>query len=154
MQHRMFRPLFLRLENGATYALWAVLQPGGKPTLLVTSPVPITSFAWRSDSRTIVYGGGPMSTGELRQVKVDGHDAPAPFVLEGSSDQITIAPNGARLAYVLQNLDANIWRLPLDRTRQENPPQDPPEKLFSSVREEMDPAFSPDGKSIAFISNR
>ena len=30
----------------------------------------------------------------------------------------------------------------------------PPEKLFASIREEMDPAFSPDGKSIAFISNR
>ena len=55
---------------------------------------PITSFAWKPDSRTIVYGGGAMSTGELRQVRVDGHHALAPFVLEGPSDQITIAPNG------------------------------------------------------------
>jgi Tol biopolymer transport system component len=56
------------------------------------------------------------------------------------------------LAYVLQNLDANIWRVPLDRTGERNSP--PPEKLFDSVREEMDPAYSPDGKSIAFVSNR
>ena len=143
---------FLRWENGATYALWAVPQPGGRPKLLVTSPVPITSFAWKPDSRTIVYGGGPMSTGELRQVTVDGRRAPAPFVLEGPSDQITIAPNGVRIAYVLQNLDANIWRLPLDRNGGKN--SHPPEKLFTSVREEMDPAYSPDGKSIAFVSNR
>jgi eukaryotic-like serine/threonine-protein kinase len=141
---------FLRWENGATYALWVVQQPGGRPKLLVTSPVPITTFAWKPDSRTIVYGGGAMSTGELRQVTIDGSRALAPFALEGPSDQITIAPNGGRLAYVLQNLDANIWRLPLDR--QKNSP--PPEKLFASVREEMDPAFSPDGKSIAFVSNR
>jgi hypothetical protein len=93
-----------------------------------------------------------MSTGELRQVNVDGHDALAPFVLEGSSDQITIAPNGARLAYVLQNLDANIWRVPLDINGEKNP--HPPEKLFASIREEMDPAYSPDGKFIAFVSNR
>jgi Tol biopolymer transport system component len=93
-----------------------------------------------------------MSTGELRQVNVDGADALAPFVLEGSSDQITIAPNDARLAYVLQNLDANIWRLPLDINGDKNP--HPPEKLFASIREEMDPAYSPDGKSIAFVSNR
>jgi dipeptidyl aminopeptidase/acylaminoacyl peptidase len=99
-----------------------------------------------------VYGGGAISTGELRQVTTDGHLALAPFALEGPSDQIAIAPTGARLAYVLQNLDANIWRLPLDRIRQKNSP--PPEKLFASVREEMDPAFSPDGKSIAFVSNR
>ena len=143
---------FLRWENGATYALWAVPQPDGKPKLLVTSPVPITSFAWKADSRAIVYGGGAMSTGELRQVTVDGRNAVAPFVLEGLSDQITIAPNGARLAYVLQNLDANIWRLPLDRNGQKN--SRPPEKLFASIREEMDPAYSPDGKSIAFVSNR
>jgi eukaryotic-like serine/threonine-protein kinase len=143
---------YLRWENGATYALWAVQQPGGKPKLLVVSPVPITTFAWQRDSRTIVYGGGAISTGELSQVTIDGRRALAPFVLEGASDQIAIAPNGARLAYVLANLDANIWRLPLDRIRRKNSPA--PEKLFASVREEMDPAYSPDGKSIAFISNR
>src|SRR4029077_17004548 len=73
-------------------------------------------------------------------------------VLEGPSDQITIAQSGDRLAYVLQNLDANIWRLPLDRDGEKSSLR--PEKLFASVREEMDPAYSPDGKSIAFVSNR
>jgi serine/threonine protein kinase len=143
---------FLRWENGATYELWIVPQPRGKPKLLVTSPVPITTFAWKSDSRTIVYGGGAISTGELRQVTTDGRRTLAPFALEGASDQITIARNGGRLAYVLQNLDANIWRVPLNRTHQDSP--SPPEKLFASVREEMDPAISPDGKSVAFVSNR
>jgi len=143
---------FLRWEDGGTYALWAVRQPGGKPQLLIASPVPITTFAWKPDSRTIVYSGGAMSTGELKQVTVDGRRSLAPFVLEGASDQITIAPNGGRLSYVLQNLDANIWRLPLDRSREKN--SLPPEKLFASVREELDPAFSPDGKSIVFASNR
>jgi serine/threonine protein kinase len=143
---------FLRWENGATYGLWVVPQRGGKPKLLVTNPVPITTFAWKPDSRTIVYGGGPMSTGELTQVTIDGHHALAPFALEGPPDQITVSPHGGRLAYVLQNLDANIWRLSLDPGSQKISPH--PEKLFASVREEMDPAFSPDGKSIAFVSNR
>lgn len=143
---------FLRWENGATYELWAVPQPRGKQVLLVTSPVPISTFAWKPDNWTIVYGSGAISTGELRQVTVDGRRELAPFVLEGASDQITIAPNGARLAYVLQNLDANIWRVPLGGIRQKN--RTPPEKLFASIREEMDPAYSPDGKSIAFVSNR
>jgi serine/threonine protein kinase len=140
---------FLRWENGATYELWIVPQPSGKAKLLVTSPVPITTFAWKPDSRTIVYGGGALSTGELRQVTTDGRRALAPFALEGASDQIAIARNGGRLAYVLQNLDANIWRVPLRPKSSSRP-----EKLFASVREEMDPAISPDGKSVAFVSNR
>ncbi len=109
---------YLRWENGATYEIWVVPQPSGKPKVLVTSPVPITTFAWKPDSRTIVYGGGPLSTGELRQVTVDGRDSVAPFALEGASDQITIAPKGNRLSYVLQDLDANILLVPLDRIRQ------------------------------------
>jgi serine/threonine protein kinase len=143
---------YLRWENGATYELWVLPQPDGKAKALVKSPVPITSFAWKPDNRTIVYGSGPISTGELWQVTIDGRRGLAPFTLEGASDQITIAATGLRLAYVLQNLDANIWRVPLDRTRPKNLP--PPEKLFASVREEMDPAVSPDGKSIVFASNR
>jgi dipeptidyl aminopeptidase/acylaminoacyl peptidase len=123
-------------------------QPAGKAKLLVTSPVPITTFAWKPDSRTIVYGGGAMSNGELGQVTVDGRRGVAPFGLEGAPDQIAIAPNGARLAYVLKSR-SNIWRAA---------GPEPPGKLassrrlFASVREEMDPAFSPDGRSIAFVS--
>jgi hypothetical protein len=88
------------------------------------------------DSRTIVYGSGAISTGELRQVTIDGRRELAPFVLEGASDEIAIAPKSGRLAYALQNLDANIWRLRLDGSPR------PPEKLFASVREEMDPGFA------------
>ena len=143
---------YLRWENGATYGLWIVSQPGTKPKLLVESPVPITTFAWKPDSRTIVYGGGAISTGELWQVTAAGERAVAPFVLEGASDAIAIAPEGGRLAYVLENLDSNIWRVPLGRTGQRSPP--PSERLFASVREETDPVISPDGRSIAFISNR
>jgi serine/threonine protein kinase/WD40 repeat protein len=144
---------YLRWENGATYGLWVVAQPGTAPKLLAASPVPITTFAWKPDSRTIVYGGGAISTGELWQVTVSGDRTIAPFVLEGASDEIAIAPNGGRLAYVLQNLDSNIWRVPLGgEVRRKKSLA--PEKLFASVREETDPVISPDGKSIAFISNR
>jgi serine/threonine protein kinase/WD40 repeat protein len=145
---------FLRWRNGATYELWAMPYPGGKAGLLVTSPVPITSFSWKADSRTIVYGAGAISTGDLWQISVEGDRKPqiAPFALEGASDQITIAPKSARMAYVLQNLDANILKLPLERVPKGSATD--PEKLFASIREELDPAYSPDGKSIAFISNR
>jgi Tol biopolymer transport system component len=47
--------------------------------------------------------------------------------------------------------DANIWRIDL-----RNPGQNPgiPTRLIASTREERDPAFSPDGKRIAFMSGR
>ena len=56
-----------------------------------------------------------------------------------------------RLAYVVQRSDANIWRVDLhgsDRIAGS------PFQFISSTRMEFHPAFSPDGKKIAFASTR
>ena len=58
---------------------------------------------------------------------------------------------GDRLAYTQEIYNTNIWRLPLaDATRAGGPP----ERLVSSSRSQRHPAFSPDGRRLAFESTR
>jgi eukaryotic-like serine/threonine-protein kinase len=62
----------------------------------------------------------------------------------------TIARNG-RLAYSESTIRANIWRLELNG---HNSAAKPPEKLIASTHLDHTPSYSPDGKRIAFSSNR
>jgi Tol biopolymer transport system component len=48
-------------------------------------------------------------------------------------------------------MDANIWRMEI---RKSTPPASPPTKVIASTRYEAGPQFSPDGRRIAFHSDR
>ena len=73
-----------------------------------------------------------------------------PVRLEGIGDyaaDLAIAPKGHRLVYSRTFRDYNLWRMPLDGSGT-------PGKFLSSTRYETSPSYSPDGKRIAFSSNR
>jgi Tol biopolymer transport system component len=68
---------------------------------------------------------------------------------EGASGSFAISPRANRLVYSQAvPLDANIWRLDLAN------PASPPIPLIASTRQDYRPRYSPDGKRIAFNSDR
>jgi len=83
--------------------------------------------------RVPVAGGVPVVVGG-----VDGASAP------------TIAREGARLAFVLDHVNMNIWRAAGPSARRPGPPA----KFIASTRQEVDVSYSPDGKKIVFSSTR
>jgi Tol biopolymer transport system component len=75
-------------------------------------------------------------------------------VLSGVGEEaldVAIAPKGDRLAYVQGLSDAHLWRLKRPGTPAERPA---PTRFASSTREEASAQISPDGKRVAFESNR
>ena len=78
-------------------------------------------------------------------------------VADGSLRRLTLPPNatwpavssnGDKLAYSASSDHINIWRKDLVQ------PELPPVKLISSTPEQNQPQYSPDGKHLAFNSNR
>ena len=106
----------------------------------------IPGIAWSEDGRRIVFSspwnGDLWETSLLRP----GYAEKLPFGHDASD--VAVSRVGHRLAYVQEVRNVNIWRLDLSGS----PPQ--ARKLIVSSREQLAPNFSPDGRKIAFSSNR
>ena len=87
-----------------------------------------------------VLSGGSPEPAKAEAIPVSGDIVDSPAI------------SGARrrLVYMKSNLDLDIWRMDLDE-RMQNPVARP---FITSTRQELDPQFSPDGKRIAFASDR
>jgi eukaryotic-like serine/threonine-protein kinase len=122
---------------------------GGKARALTSAHSVMDGLAWLPDGKGIVFDSShqglsqlwrvPVSVGEPEQVMIAGEDTIEP----------TIAARGSRLAFERYAVHTNIWKVPLS-------PSDhaPPVRTIASTKQDSDPAFSPDGKRIAFRSNR
>ena len=70
----------------------------------------------------------------------------------GQDVEVGVSPDGRRLAYVTLHQNADVWRLPV--FPQTGRPNGPPEAVISTTREDSRGAWSPDGKMLAFNSDR
>jgi Tol biopolymer transport system component len=108
--------------------------------------------AWIADGREIVFSSG--NTAALSLWRMAAHQsAPLRRLAYTGDEAITpsFAPQGHRLVYTRSIFDPNIWRLTVDGPEGK---AGPAVSLASSTRIESDPAYSPDGKRIAFESTR
>jgi Tol biopolymer transport system component/serine/threonine protein kinase len=70
----------------------------------------------------------------------------------GQDVEVAVAPDGKRLAYATLRQNADIWRLPV--SPQTGLTTGQPEAVISTTREDSRGAWSPDGKIVAFNSDR
>jgi serine/threonine protein kinase len=106
-----------------------------------------SSPVWTVDGRDIIFSSAQNSGASLRRVATFGSVNPAPLRSFGQNGAYpALSRQGRRLSYSQLSSDSNIWRLEVsDATHK---------PLISSTRKDSLPQFSPDGRRIAFESDR
>jgi Tol biopolymer transport system component len=110
----------------------------------------ITGLAWAADGRNLVFSS--TRGGKLELWQLAPHHGHKPVKLRAGGDDpqdLAISRQGNRLVYTREFGDVNIWRIGLtDREAGKT------QNLISSTRSEGQPSYSPDGRQIAFESDR
>jgi Tol biopolymer transport system component len=133
------------------------LSPIGEPKRLTFDQRNTGNPAWTPDGRSILYSSGLMSDVSLWRIRLkagvaDGRPEHLPFSPEGA--RMPAISRQGRLAYSAGAFDVDIWRLDLAGARPGLPLEKAESRLISSTRLDHTPMFSPDGRRVAFASQR
>jgi Tol biopolymer transport system component len=143
---------FLKMR-GAFGALFVAdltkdMHLAGKPRRVIPAELEAQFPAWSTDGREIVFMlGFSSSNGSLARVRVTGGPVRRIPGLGYTAGPIAIARKGGRMAFSRGGIDSDIWRL--DTTG-----KDAARKLVVSTLFDTAGEYSPDGRKIAFSSNR
>ena len=143
------------LFTGELYllALGRGLTAADEPRRLTPAALDGEYPTWMPDSKEILFS----AKGSLWRLVVSAESAPArlPFVGEDGLMLVVSRPQPRRssgLVYVRSSTDFNIWRL--DTSAPGTTASSPPVVSISSTRADDMPQFSPDGRRVAFTSDR
>jgi serine/threonine-protein kinase len=117
-------------------------------------------MAWAPDGKHLAFGSIVGDTAALWWTRSDGSGEPQKLFERknrgvGLRPQ-SFTPDGRRLAFddnTATSTAVEIWTLPLDLSDPDHPEPGKPEPFLTSAQRQVDGAFSPDGKWIAYSSN-
>ena len=137
---------------GVSNDLYVTRATGGEAKRLTFDHRPIIGPpTWTADGREVVFSstrGGPAS---LWRIPSSGGEPRPVAGAIGEAGWPSIPPQGDQLVYEQVVAKFNIWRLEL---KDQKHSRRPPAVLISEKGDKMRPDLSPDGKQIAFESNR
>ena len=113
---------------------------------------------WMPDGQHLVYCSDvPAKDGEfgLWWVRGDGSSQPEKLFGERTPLEVSsISPAGRTIAFVRTGKEKGheIWTLPLDLNDPDHPRPGNPEPFAREALSQVDPAFSPDGRWIAYVA--
>jgi Tol biopolymer transport system component len=142
---------FVRGSSFFVNDLYLVPVAGGVERRLSFDNRWILGLAWLADGRALVFSSNRSGLFRLWQIAASG-GAPEALPATGEDTYLpAISRQGGRLAYVRWKQDANIWQVAGPNAPDK---EAAPVRLIASTRVDSEPQFSPDGRRIAFHSNR
>jgi serine/threonine protein kinase len=128
------------------------LKPVGEPKRLTFSNRDTVNPVWTPNGQEVILSSGYFNSRNLWRIATSGSSQPQRLASVGEDGSgLAISRLGNRLAYSRRIYDTNIWRLELPVP---NARPSLPVTFISSTRMDTEPQFSPDGKKIAFCSDR
>jgi len=122
----------------------------GEPARLTFERRDIHGLAWTADGKGLVFSSNGGGRRELWQIPAIVSGKPVRLTASGDDPRhLAISREGRHLVYSHQILDVNIWRIPITGRRAGEP-----KNFISSTRVDHHAQYSPDGKRIAFESDR
>jgi serine/threonine protein kinase/Tol biopolymer transport system component len=143
---------FLRTATWNVQDLYVVSMAGGEEKRLTEDQEHIRGCAWTPDSGEIVFAFASNRTGNMNLWRIP-FTGGQPRLLVGTGNNAcepALSLRESRLVYVDSVVKAAIWRVKLSGLAQERNPV----RLVASTRRDINQSYSPDGKKIAFMSNR
>jgi len=104
---------------------------------------------WMPDGKHLIYTDGRA----VNWIRADGSGKPEPLLKQMNAVPQSISPDGKALAYHILGQGRDIYTVPLDLTDPDRAKAGKPEPFATSPLADADPAFSPDGRWIAYSSS-
>ena len=139
---------FARFTSYSTGDIYTMSIDGGAEQRITRDRATIRGIDFTADGGSLVFSSSRGGTQRLWRVRLP-NGSPEPFSTAGlNAIHPAVARFGRRVVYTEYGSIANVWRADLTR------PAAAGEMLIGSTREQDSAHYSPDGKRIAFVSDR
>lgn len=142
---------FARCDHAGLRDVWLSAGDGGSEKQITQGLDNISGMSWLPDGRNLVVTASP--DGKQRLYLVDSSDGSyslLPMLVQGTLFHPVVSPSGQSVVFGAENRDYNLMKIVPGAPEAESSLA----PFSISTWNEFHPAWSPDGLSVAFLSNR